>query len=202
MNWRARGEGPSGKELQAARKAAGLSQSALAAKAGIGRHAVSYWECKARIDPRGWAVRRMVEAEPRIRALLQDWAPNTHARGMGPTLPDYSSRHAGARAGDGSFPRNRIDAIIEASISHALFRMMEKKIRQRARRRVTCGAKTTRKGTPCRNKSEPGRRRCKFHGGKSTGPRTPEGRARIAEAQRRRWARWREARGRRCLADA
>jgi hypothetical protein len=32
---------------------------------------------------------------------------------------------------------------------------------------------------------------CKFHGGKSTGPRTPEGRARIAEVQRRRWASWR-----------
>jgi hypothetical protein len=38
-------------------------------------------------------------------------------------------------------------------------------------------------------KSEAGRRRCKFHGGLSTGPKTAEGRARIAEAQRRRWAR-------------
>lgn len=60
-----------------------------------------------------------------------------------------------------------------------------------ARRRVPCGAKT-RKGTACLNKSEPGKRRCKFHGGKSTGARTPEGRERIAEAQRRRWAKWRE----------
>ncbi|WP_420541627.1 HGGxSTG domain-containing protein [Rhodosalinus sediminis] len=63
-----------------------------------------------------------------------------------------------------------------------------------ARRRVPCGART-RKGTPCRAKSEPGKRRCRFHGGKSTGPRTPEGKARIAEAQRRRWARWRAERG-------
>lgn len=54
------------------------------------------------------------------------------------------------------------------------------------RLRVICGAKT-RKGTPCRAKSEPGRRRCKFHGGMSTGPKTEEGKARIAEAQRRRW---------------
>ena len=53
-------------------------------------------------------------------------------------------------------------------------------------KRVICGAKT-RKGTPCRAKSELGRRRCKFHGGMSTGPKTPEGKARIAEAQRRRW---------------
>ena len=36
--------------------------------------------------------------------------------------------------------------------------------------------------------------RCRLHGGLSTGPKTPEGRARIAEAQRRRWARWRAAR--------
>lgn len=53
---------------------------------------------------------------------------------------------------------------------------------------ATCGAKT-RKGTPCRAKPIPGKSRCKFHGGLSTGPRTPEGKARIAEAQCRRWAR-------------
>jgi hypothetical protein len=40
-----------------------------------------------------------------------------------------------------------------------------------------------------RNKSEPGRKRCKFHGGRLTGPKTAEGRARIAAAQRKRWAR-------------
>ena len=62
-----------------------------------------------------------------------------------------------------------------------------------AYRRVPCGA-LTRKGTPCRALSEPGRRRCRFHGGRSTGPRTAEGKARIAEAQRRRWARWRAER--------
>lgn len=60
-----------------------------------------------------------------------------------------------------------------------------------AKRRVRCGAKT-RKGYPCKNLSEPGKRRCKFHGGKSTGPKTEEGKARIAEAQKRRWARYRE----------
>ena len=56
-----------------------------------------------------------------------------------------------------------------------------------------CGAKT-RSGTPCRAKPLPGKTRCKFHGGMSTGPRTTEGRARIAEAQRRRWAEWRAGR--------
>ena len=53
-------------------------------------------------------------------------------------------------------------------------------------RNRACGART-RKGAPCRAKPIPGKARCKFHGGLSTGPRTPEGRARVAEAQRRRW---------------
>ena len=35
--------------------------------------------------------------------------------------------------------------------------------------------------------------RCRFHGGLSTGPKTEAGRARIAEAKRRRWAAYREA---------
>ena len=55
-----------------------------------------------------------------------------------------------------------------------------------------CGAKT-RKGHPCPNRPEEGKHRCKFHGGKSTGPRTTEGRERIAEAQRRRWAKHQNA---------
>ena len=52
--------------------------------------------------------------------------------------------------------------------------------------RPPCGAKN-REDHPCRNRVVPGKCRCKFHGGLSTGPRTLEGRARIAAAQRRRW---------------
>ena len=37
-------------------------------------------------------------------------------------------------------------------------------------------------GKPCRHRVEPGKKRCKFHGGCSTGPKTAEGRARIADA--------------------
>ncbi len=58
--------------------------------------------------------------------------------------------------------------------------------------RPTCGART-RAGTPCRNHVLPGKTRCQLHGGLSTGPRTPEGRAAIAAAQTRRWTEWREA---------
>jgi hypothetical protein len=60
-----------------------------------------------------------------------------------------------------------------------------------SRLRQRCGAKT-RKGLPCRQLSEPGKRRCRFHGGLSTGPKNDEGRQRIAMAQRQRWSEWRE----------
>ncbi|MDF2234959.1 HGGxSTG domain-containing protein [Albimonas sp. CAU 1670] len=57
-----------------------------------------------------------------------------------------------------------------------------------------CGART-RSGKPCKMHPVGLRNdRCRLHGGLSTGPRTPEGRARIAEAQMRRWARWRAER--------
>lgn len=49
----------------------------------------------------------------------------------------------------------------------------------------------TRSGTECRAGRVPGKNRCRNHGGLSTGPVTPEGRKRIAEAQKRRWAAWR-----------
>jgi hypothetical protein len=44
-----------------------------------------------------------------------------------------------------------------------------------------CGAKT-RTGLPCLNRKMPNGR-CRMHGGKSTGPKTAEGRARIATAR-------------------
>ena len=53
--------------------------------------------------------------------------------------------------------------------------------------RPACGAKN-REGRPCANKAMSGRRRCRFHGGMSSGPKTPAGRARIAAAQKLRWA--------------
>ena len=44
--------------------------------------------------------------------------------------------------------------------------------------RAVCGARRHRDGQPCHAKAEPGKARCRFHGGRSTGPRTPEGKAR------------------------
>ncbi len=42
-----------------------------------------------------------------------------------------------------------------------------------------CGAKT-RAGTPCKQKAVYANGRCKFHGGLSTGPKTPQGRRQSA----------------------
>ena len=43
---------------------------------------------------------------------------------------------------------------------------------------LACGAKT-RAGTPCKNPAATGKARCRLHGGRSTGARTPEGRAKL-----------------------
>ncbi len=50
---------------------------------------------------------------------------------------------------------------------------------------LPCGART-RSGALCRGLPVAGKRRCRMHGGKSTGPVTPEGRAAIAASNRRR----------------
>ncbi|CAD0357437.1 HGGxSTG domain-containing protein [Xanthomonas hortorum pv. vitians] len=44
--------------------------------------------------------------------------------------------------------------------------------------RAPCGARRHRDGQPCQAKSEPGKRRCRFHGGRSTGPTSEAGKAR------------------------
>ncbi|MDB3929681.1 hypothetical protein N9413_10870, partial [Paracoccaceae bacterium] len=44
-----------------------------------------------------------------------------------------------------------------------------------------CGART-RRGTACQKPPLNGKTRCRLHGGLSTGPKTPEGKARIAAA--------------------
>lgn len=62
------------------------------------------------------------------------------------------------------------------------------------RLRPRCGART-RRGSACSRKVVPGRFRCRLHGGLSTGPRSAPGKARIAAAQRRRWAHWRAKQG-------
>ena len=58
-----------------------------------------------------------------------------------------------------------------------------------------CGAKT-RRGTACQKPPLNGKTRCRLHGGLSTGPRTAEGKARIAAAH------WKHGRRSRAFTEA
>ncbi len=158
-----------GADLRSLRKALGLSQVALARQAGVSRDAVQYWERKATVDPRQVGPRRLFA----VLGVQYYPTPGTYARaGWGLT-----------EAGGGPVPVHGANPSTSALAPAP-------RVWPQAGRSIRCGA-LTRKGQPCRHEPEPGRTRCKFHGGRSTGPRTPEGRARIAEAQRHRWARWR-----------
>jgi hypothetical protein len=61
----------------------------------------------------------------------------------------------------------------------------------RKKLRVICGAKN-RRGLPCQCKKLLRGKKCKFHGGMSTGPKTPEGKAKALEAMRAGYGRWRK----------
>ena len=54
-------------------------------------------------------------------------------------------------------------------------------VRKAAAVRVRCGARRRTDGMPCEALSVPGKHRCLWHGGCSTGPRTAEGKARSAD---------------------
>jgi hypothetical protein len=112
--------------------------------------------------------------------------PAKMMQAIGHSLPDYRT-----------FTRPRGGGVLswrdleQSALDRHNARVAERVAHQNATRRVICAART-RKGHPCRLKSEPGRAGCKFHGGKSTGPLTDEGKARIAAAQRQRWATYRQ----------
>ena len=148
------------------RQAVGLTQTVLAQAAGLSRATVRRWEQRAVIDRRQRTFTRLLDVlMPPGRARLRGTI--AHARGDG-LLYNLQQR-----------------------VLSACWLAQEQEERA-TNGLVLCGART-RKGRPCRNMSEPGRSRRKFHGGMSTGPRTPEGRERIAEAQHLRWRSWRAA---------
>lgn len=67
-------------------------------------------------------------------------------------------------------------------------RELAREARHRRNDGPRCGART-RSARPCQRKPVLYKDRCPNHGGLSTGPKTPEGKARSAEGRRQRWAR-------------
>jgi transcriptional regulator with XRE-family HTH domain len=167
-----------GAALKALRLRSGLTQSALAGKAGLHVNTVKRLEG---MGPLPWtsaaSIRRVSEALgasilPSIgyripRSIDDRESLRRHLERY--NFESGSRAHAPVRYG-----------VLVTKASFASQPVAKPK----------CGART-RRGAPCQRKALPNGR-CKFHGGLSTGPKTPEGRARVAEAQRKRWAAWRE----------
>ena len=154
-------------QLKNARLSAGLTQQQLADKTGFHRLAVGYWENKV-----GAFSTRFGAPEAFAKAL-----------GMKHFLPPIRTRAAWG-----------FTDVETARIEQELARLAKFRAQRLASARVRCNAKT-RKGTPCKALSESGKRRCKLHGGRSTGPKTQAGRGAISHAQKARWARWRAGKG-------
>lgn len=165
MSWHKGFIGPD--ELRAARKALGWSQGELAKRSGFSRRTVAYHEQKpgGRIDGVAPAAFRAVLLE--AGAVLAPAPP----RRMPPPSPFelvFWRRP----------PKIKVLRDPPAPRPPKLPPQI-------------CGART-RDGDPCKAKAVAGKKRCRNHGGLSTGPRTVEGLAVIAAAQRARHARERE----------
>jgi len=156
-----------GKQLKAARLQAGLTQQQLANKTGFHRLAVGYWENK------GGEV------------AARSGAPEAFANALG---MKYFPTPIRTRAAWG------FTDVEKARIEQELARLAKSHAQRLALARVRCNAKT-RKGTLCKALSESGKRRCKFHGGRSTGPKTRIGKEAISRTQKARWAKWRAGKG-------
>lgn len=123
-----------------------------------------------------------------IDAIVAEWAELTGTKNheVAPPKspaesPEFATKYAQARmTSDAERSARAQESGVSASIAHAYETGWQSAYLARAKStaRVVCGAKRHRDGQPCEAKSEPGKRRCRFHGGRSTGPKTPEGKAR------------------------
>jgi hypothetical protein len=76
-------------------------------------------------------------------------------------------------------------------VSNARSRSANRNCRRCDTMKPCCARTKRRNGAPCRLKATGKGGRCRYHGGLLSGPRTPEGKARVAEAQRHRWDQYR-----------
>jgi len=179
-----------GAQIRAARALLGWTRQQLAEAAGLHRNAVGYWETEDDIPSGTYAepvgCRRIREALRKAGVeFLTRPAPGVRLCVKSTNKPHYAR------------PRARPSwALTSARISPDINRSKTAgAVTRKAVQPLSefCGAKT-RSGQACRRKGiEPGRR-CRSHGGLSTGPKSHEGRQRVAIAQKRRWAEYRRSR--------
>jgi hypothetical protein len=119
-----------------------------------------------------------------LDSILTDWAQLTglkysqiDAPQASGSRPEFADEYA--RANDFGF--------CQAKRAHAHARMTSGLTKPKVALRVPCGARRRRDGLPCEALSVPGKRRCKWHGGMSTGPHTEHGRANSIANLRRNW---------------
>ena len=147
-------------KLKRLRSIAQWSQRDLAGKASVHIQTVKYWERQEGIIG-GWAVDRFHAAFDKANISLPvEYSIKRQPFSMAAILRQH-----------------RIDISQPYSVP----------AEPEAPNRVICGAKN-RKGNACKLWSVIGKKRCRFHGGLSTGPKTQAGRDRIREAQLKRWA--------------
>lgn len=188
-----------GAQIRAARALLGWSQQDLADSAGLHVNSIAYWECQAEFpsglygEPVACRRIRHVFASAGVK-ILSDPAPGVQLQGKA-TIKTHQCAPARARASwgvtvdDVGADKTQTNTLRWSAPSQTIKRIDE----------GVCGAKT-RSGRACRRPGLGRGGRCVNHGGLSTGPRSDEGRLRIAEAQKRRWQRERTLR-RQMLAD-
>lgn len=149
-------------DIRRARKAIGWSQAELGARSGSTRETVNQIENLKGFTGRVSAghIVNVLEEEGHTIEMLH----GVRRCGVALENPFYSSASSARGSSTKAQPRDK-------------------------RGKPICGAKN-RKGNPCHSKQLLKNGRCKFHGGMSTGPRSPEGKERIRQAQKKRWQKW------------
>lgn len=137
-----------------------------------GREAVAILQAKrAQLQPGSLSATNSAMLD----AILTEWAQLTGIKYSEVSKPPTSAKRpefsdTSARANDSGFC-HPTKGIKKATDSMA---------------RVICGARRRRDGLPCQALSVPGKQRCKWHGGSSTGPKTERGKQ-ASRANLRQW---------------
>lgn len=174
-----------GRQIRAARALLGWTRADLARAASVHVNSVAYWEDAANIPTGAYQV--PVACRRMRKALLKSGVRTFVSPRIGVELCENDNLDSSARGR--ARPRHGVKEYCRVP------ELPIDKTRPVPSVKSTgpqlCGART-RQGRPCLRKAL-ANRKCRNHGGASTGPRTQAGRDRIAKAQRKRWRQWRMA---------